>query len=137
MVKTGKVVSAEKGHLQVCFERPEACAKCGQCGTFSETLVRLDGTASPGDTVEVYFPEGQLIRFTAVAYVVPLAFFLSGLLIGKLLFGSETGEIILALVFGAFSAAAVVLYDRRVRRREGVLPRIIRVIPSRKAETES
>ena len=31
MVRTGKVVSAENGSMQVCFERPEACAHCRRC----------------------------------------------------------------------------------------------------------
>ena len=29
MLRSGKVVAAENGVLEVCFERPEACAHCG------------------------------------------------------------------------------------------------------------
>ena len=130
MVKTGKVAASENGYVKVCFERPEACAKCGQCGEFRETLVRLEGTASPGDRVEVFFPEGQLLKYTAVAYLIPLAGVLAGLLAGSLIFGNEIGEIILALVFGAAAGCAVAFYDRQVRKKGGGVPRIVKIISS-------
>ena len=31
MLRSGKVVAAENGVLEVCFERPEACAHCESC----------------------------------------------------------------------------------------------------------
>ena len=137
MVKTGKVVANENGYVKVCFERPEACARCGQCGDFRETLVRLEGNASPGDTVEVYFPEGQLLKYTAVAYLIPLAGILAGLLIGSLVFGSEAGEIVLALALGGAAACLVALYDRRVRKKGGGTPRIVKTVSSERNGAEA
>ncbi len=131
MIKTGKVVSCDNGSVRVCFERPEACAKCGQCGDIKETLVTLKGTAAPGDTVEVFLPEGKLLRYTFAAYIIPLAGFLSGLFLGKLLFGNETAEIIGALCLGALAAVPVILYDRRVQKNGNGIPRIVRVHPRR------
>ncbi len=131
MVRTGKVVSCEKGLVSVCFERPEACARCNQCGDFRETLVSLPGEAAPGDIVEVFFPEGKLLKYTAVAYVIPLAGLLAGLLLGRLLFGSEAGEIALALVFAAAAALIVVRFDRRARKKGSGMPAVIRVLPAK------
>ncbi len=131
MVKTGKVVAYDKGKIKVCFERPEACAKCGQCGSIKETLITLAGTASPGDMVDVFLPEGQLLKYTAVAYIIPLAGLLIGLVLGKAVFGSETAEIILALLFGIVSAVIVVLYDRRVQKRGNGVPYVVKVHPAR------
>ena len=131
MVKTGKVVSCYSGSVRVCFERPEACAKCGQCGDIRETLVTLKGTAAPGDMVEVFLPEGQLLKYTLAAYVIPLVGLLLGLFLGKLLFGNETGEIITALCLGALTAIPVVMYDRRVQKSGKGVPRIIKVHPHR------
>ena len=129
MVKTGRVVSCDNGSVRVCFERPEACAKCGQCGDIRETLVTLKGTASPGDMVDVFLPEGQLIKHTLAAYVIPLLGLLFGLFLGKLLFGNETGEIVMALCLGAVTAVPVVLYDRRVQKSGKGVPRIVKVHP--------
>ncbi len=130
MVRLGRVVSSEQGIVKVCFERPEACAKCGQCGDIGETLVQLKGTASPGDTVEVFFPEGKLLKYTAVAYVIPLIGLLAGLGLGKLLFGSETGEIITALCLGALTFLLVVVYDRRIQKKGNGIPYIVKVHPA-------
>ncbi len=127
MVKLGKVVSSESGHVKVCFERPEACAKCGQCGDIKETLIRLEGNASPGDFVEVFFPEGKLLKYTAVAYIVPLLFLLLGIFLGKLIFGNETGEIVTALVLGALSALIVIGYDRHIQKKGNGIPYIVKV----------
>ena len=31
MVRSGRVVSAGDGTMEVCFQRPEMCAQCGAC----------------------------------------------------------------------------------------------------------
>ena len=127
MIKTGKVVSCDNGSVRVCFERPEACAKCGQCGDIKETLVTLKGSAVPGDMVEVFLPEGQLLKYTLAAYIIPLSGLLLGLFLGKLLFDNETGEIIAALCLGILTAIPVIMYDRRVQKNGKGVPRIVRV----------
>ena len=49
MQKTGRVISSEKGQVEVCFERPEACARCGACaGQKHHTLVKIPGDAPVG-----------------------------------------------------------------------------------------
>ena len=55
MLRSGKVVAAENGVLEVCFERPEACAHCGQCGgQKEETFVKIPGSAPVGRWIDVY-----------------------------------------------------------------------------------
>ncbi len=133
MVRTGKVVSSDKGMLKVCFERPEMCAKCGQCGEIKETLISIPGTASPGDWVDVDLPEGQLLKFSAFVYVIPLLFLLAGLYLGKLLFGTEQGQFLCALVLTALSLGAVILYDRAQKKKGNGLPKIVSVRPGKTA----
>ena len=127
MIRTGKVVSSSKGMLKVCFERPEMCAKCGQCGEIKETLIEIPGTASPGDWVDVDLPEGQLLKFSALVYVIPLLFLLLGLWLGSVLFGTETAQFICALVMTALSMTAVALYDRHLKKKGTGLPIIVAV----------
>ncbi len=127
MIRTGKVVSSSKGMLQVCFERPEMCAKCGQCGEMKETLISIAGNASPGDWVDVDLPEGQLLKFSAIVYVIPLLFLLLGLFLGKAFFGSEAAQFICALLLTALSLTAVILFDRYQKKKGTGLPTIVAV----------
>ena len=127
MIRTGKVVSSSGGMLKVCFERPEMCAKCGQCGEMKETLIDIPGSASPGDWVDVDLPEGQLLKLSALVYVIPLLFLLLGLFLGNALFGTETAQFICALAMTALSLAAVILYDRHLKKKGTGLPVIVSV----------
>ena len=73
MLRTGRVVSARDGELEVCFERPEACAHCGACaGQPHESLVRIPGDAPVGRWIDVDMPEGQVLKASLLAYVIPL-----------------------------------------------------------------
>ena len=73
MLRSGKVVAAENGVLEVCFERPEACAHCGQCGgQKEETFVKIPGSAPVGRWIDVDMPEGQVLKASMLAYVMPL-----------------------------------------------------------------
>ena len=60
MVRTGRVVAQENGQIEVCFDRPEACAHCGGCGQKQRTLLRFPGEAAVGSRVDVEMPEGRL-----------------------------------------------------------------------------
>ena len=127
MIRCGKVVSAENGKIKVCFERPEMCAKCGQCGNISETLIEIEGTAEPGDLVEMDLPEGELLRVSAFAYVIPLLGLLLGLWIGDLLFHSEAGQAACALACTVLSSIIVILYDRSLKRKQKHVPKIVSI----------
>ena len=127
MTRTGKVVSAENGRIKVCFERPEMCAKCGQCSQNQETLIELEGEADAGDMVEVDLPEGDLLRVSLFAYVIPLIALLAGLYLGDLLFHSETGQAVCAVILTALSTGIVIWYDRRLKKQQKHLPRILSI----------
>ena len=90
MLRSGKVVAAENGVLEVCFERPEACAHCGQCGgQKEETFVKIPGSAPVGRWIDVDMPEGQVLKASMLAYVMPLLMLLGGLALGSVLFEKE------------------------------------------------
>ena len=127
MTRTGKVVSAENGRIKVCFERPEMCAKCGQCSQNQETLIELEGNADPGDMVEVDLPEGDLLRVSMFAYVIPLIALLAGLYLGDFLFHTEIAQAVCAVILTALSTGIVIWYDRRLKKNQKHLPRILSI----------
>lgn len=127
MVRSGKVVSSDRGTLKVCFERPEMCAKCGQCGQMNETLIEIRGNAEPGDRVDVDLPEGELLRVSAIAYIIPLIALLLGLAIGHFLFRSEIAEAVCSVVLTGVSLVIVILYDRALKKKQRHVPKIIAV----------
>ena len=83
MIRTGRVVAEKDGQIEVCFERPEACAKCGACGGGKHiSQVKIPGSAPVGSMVAVDMPEGQVLKASAVAYVIPLLLLLAGIALG-------------------------------------------------------
>ncbi len=84
MRKTGTVVNVNADDtIEVLFERPEACAKCGACseGKTQCTSLTLKAHAGLGDEVVVEIPEGRVAQASMLAYIVPLALFIAGLLV--------------------------------------------------------
>lgn len=69
------------------MQRHSACASCGKCQTLSseskEILVEVDNSigAKPGDHVEVNMENMNVLKATALAYVVPLIFLLVGTIV--------------------------------------------------------
>ena len=130
MLRTGKVVAAHGGELEVCFERPEACAHCGACGgQKEETLVKIPGDVPVGRWIDVDMPEGQVLKASLLAYVIPLLMLLLGLALGELLFQTETWAALLGILCMGASWFVLRLIDRRMRARAGWHPQIVAVHP--------
>ena len=128
MLRTGRVVSAKDGILEVCFERPEMCAHCGGCAWQpQESLVKIPGDAPVGRRIDVDMPEGQVLRASLLAYVIPLAMLLLGLWVGSLLFEKEALWALCGIGCMLLSWFALRAVDRAVRSRAGWSPRIVRV----------
>ena len=134
MVRSGKVVSEKNGQLEVCFERPEACAHCNACGEKHESLVTLPGNAPVGSRIEVDMPEKQVLKASAVAYLIPLALLLAGLFAGMKLFGRETWAALTGVICMGASWFILRMIDRRMRKRTAWQPRILAVYPPQEAE---
>ena len=137
MIQTGKVVAVKGSQIQVCFQRPEMCAHCKMCETGlkeDDTVITLNGRADPGDTVDVYLPEKQLLRHTAAAYLIPLFALLLGLLLSNLLKLSEALQAVTALVLTCLGLLCVRLYDRFLSENKNALPSIVAVHPGSEQE---
>ncbi|MBQ7520632.1 MAG: SoxR reducing system RseC family protein [Clostridia bacterium] len=129
MLRTGRVVSAKDGELQVCFQRPEACAHCSAAcgGQAHETLVAIPGDAPVGRWIDVDMPEGQVLKASAWAYVMPLALLLLGLWVGSLLFENEALWAVTGIACMLLSWFILRLLDKRVRSRGPWQPKIVAV----------
>ncbi len=127
MIRTGKVVSAGNGELQVCFERPEACAHCQACGEAHESLVAIPGSAPVGSRIDVDMPEKQVLKASFLAYVIPLAMLLAGIAAGGAVFRSDAGAAVCGIACMGLSWFVLRLLDKRVKQNAAWRPTIIAV----------
>ena len=128
MLRSGKVVAAENGVLEVCFERPEACAHCGACGgQKEETLVKIPGNVPVGRWIDVDMPEGQVLKASMLAYVMPLLLLLGGIALGSVLFKQEVLWAVTGIVFMGVSWLALRLIEKRMKQRDVWQPKVVNV----------
>ena len=130
MIRTGRVVQRDKDVLKVCFSRLDACGSCGMCGGGrDDAMVSIRGNARVGDMVEVDMPDAQVLKVSAIAYVIPLLGLLLGLWLGSLLFQNQemmvfgTGILTLVLAY-----IGVKFFDARVALHPRWQPRLLRVL---------
>ncbi len=128
MLRTGKVVAASGGEVEVCFERPEACAHCGQCGGQREkTLVKLPGDVPVGRWIDVDMPEGQVLKASVLAYVLPLVMLLGGLALGSLLFSQEALWAVTGILCMGLAWLILRLIEKRMKKKDVWQPKIVNV----------
>ncbi|MBN1777203.1 MAG: SoxR reducing system RseC family protein [Clostridiales bacterium] len=131
MVKFGRIAEKndKNGTVTVRFERPEACGKCGACGSLSQKgEVVLPSDRDIGEWVRVEMPENRFLQATALVYIIPLLGLLAGLLIGFLLGGGSDLFTLLGAVCG-ISVALVTLHliNKHVSKKPEWMPRITAV----------
>ena len=128
MLRTGKVVAAADGEMEVCFERPEACAHCGACGGQKEkTLVKIPGSVPVGRWIDVDMPEGQVLKASVLAYVLPLVMLLAGLALGSVIFAQEALWAVTGVGCMGLSWLILRLIEKKMRSRGVWQPRIVAV----------
>lgn len=110
------------GTAQVLHVRQSACSgdchKCSGCGAAKETMlltVQNPIGAQPGELVTIRSETGPVLRAAAVLYLIPVALFFLGYLLGELLL--EAGALTGCLAFAAGLGLAIV-YDRRVVKHQ-------------------
>lgn len=110
------------GTAQVVYTRESACSgdchKCGGCGAAAETmLLTADNSigARPGELVTIASKSGPVLAAAAVLYLMPIALFFLGYLLGGMVWGR--GSLVGCLAF-ALGIGAAVAYDRLVVRKQ-------------------
>jgi len=92
MTKFGQVIAYnnETGIATIRYARPEACEHCGACGQGGrEETIDLPAQCQEGNWVRVELPDNRFLSATFMAYVIPLIFFVVGLLLGNSLSGGN------------------------------------------------
>lgn len=132
MLRKGKVIGMEKKHLLVCFDRLEACEKCGACeGGRKQTLVRVLGEAPVGSVVDVELPDNRILALSVIMYVIPLAGLLLGLFLGMHFFNSETRALLTGLAGLALFFLVVKAVDGKLQMMPAWQPHIVHEEQSR------
>lgn len=132
MERIGEVTAVRGDWLEITFCRPADCEKCNACrGAQKQTVLTLKGQAKPGDAAVVAMPEASLMRASALAYLLPLAALMAGMLLGSVLFPDKAD---LAGALGAvcgltLSAILLKLTEHRRRSDSRWQPRITQIIP--------
>lgn len=128
MIRTGRVVSAMDGQIEVCFNRPEACDHCGGCtGQKHKTLVTMQGDAPLGSLVDVEMPARQVFKASVLAYAVPMALLIIGLAIGIWVFKNERLAALLGIGCMALSWGILHLTEKKLQQKKAWQPHIVSV----------
>jgi sigma-E factor negative regulatory protein RseC len=131
MLKFGQVYEYNdaKHIASVRFERPDACQKCGACGTLAQTgTISLKADCKVGDWVRVEYPEGRFLEATAIAYIIPLVGLLGGIALGWLLGNGGDGAMLLGALAGLGVAVGILyLVEKRVSGKPEWTPHITAV----------
>ena len=133
MIRTGFVKEKKGDRLRVCFERPDACEGCKGCSKGflpRQELLTVFGQADVGDIVDVQMPEARTLKASVLAYALPLALLLAGLLAGSALRLSDGLTLLFALAGLALGALAARGIDLRLRAKPQWRPSVINVYPA-------
>ena len=111
-----------EGRAEVILVRESACSgdchKCSGCGAAQQTLLLTAENpigARVGDLVVISSGSAVVLKAAAVLYLLPLALFLAGYLLGQLLW--QRGAL-LGLCGVALGIAAIKLFDKRLSKKE-------------------
>lgn len=137
MERLGEVTKVEGKWLEITFCRPSDCEKCHACmGGDKMTTLRLEGKANVGDKALVELPASTVTQASMIAYGLPLAGMLIGMLAGDqfIPLGNSLGALIGAAVGLALPLTYLLITERRRRTDPKWTPQIKRIIPLGEAE---
>ena len=128
MIKFGEVTAYNEktGVATITYVRPDACAKCGACGSLNQAgTIELKCSCEVGNWVRIVMPDSHFISATAIAYGLPLLCFLIGLALGYTLSKHSEGW----AIFGSFiglgvSLIGLKLNEKRIAGKPEWTPRV-------------
>ena len=116
------------GTAQVLYVRQSACSgdchKCAGCGAVEQNMLFTAHNpigAQPGQVVTVKTESGPVLAAAAMLYLLPLALFIAGYLVGM---QWHIGALVGCLAFG-LGIALVVAYDRLIMKKKNTVYTII------------
>lgn len=138
MTEVGEVVRIKGDMAVVRIQRSSACRHCGACGLGAgpdDMLLTLPNSlnAKPGDLVEVSLESGQLLKASAITYLIPLVALIVGVIVGYALGGymavdRQLAGAVLGLVFTAVAFGVIRALDPVFKRSNHFTPRMISIL---------
>jgi sigma-E factor negative regulatory protein RseC len=133
--ESAMVMSVSTGKARVALVRSEACGDCAaksMCHpTSGQTMVmevRNPVEARPGEKVIISLPPQELLKATAMVYLMPAAAMVAGATAGWLRADTDIGAIVGALAGLAAASGFLFLHDRNEKATKG--PTISEVLVS-------
>ena len=132
MERIGEVTRVDGKWLEITFCRPSDCDKCHACmGGNQTTTLRLQGKAKVGDKALVSMPDSTITQASLIAYGLPLAGLLIGMLAGDAFIPAEhsLGAVIGAAVGLVIPLIGLIATERSRKNNPKWCPHLVRVIP--------
>lgn len=132
MERIGEVTRVDGKWLEITFCRPSDCDKCHACmGGNQTTTLRLQGKAKVGDKALVSMPDSTITQASLIAYGLPLAGLLIGMLAGDAFIPAEhsLGAVIGATVGLVIPLIGLIATERSRKNNPKWCPQLVRVIP--------
>ena len=131
MRQPGEITEIRGGMMEVTFCRPEACAACNACceGGKREHRIWIQGEGRVGDIAIVDMPDRMVVRASVIAYGLPLAGLLGGMILGHLLPGGAHAWTMAGAAIG-LGASLIALKGTEKRRagRAEWSPRVVDIL---------
>ena len=131
MERLGEVTAVDGKWLEITFCRPSDCEKCHACMGGDKTMtLRLEGKAQVGDKALVEMPASTITQGALLAYALPLAGMLIGMLAGDALLPLEGafGAIIGAVVGLALPLIYLLATEKKRRSDPKWTPQLKRIL---------
>ena len=131
MERLGEVTAVDGKWLEITFCRPSDCEKCHACMGGEKTMtLRLEGKAQVGDKALVTMPDSTITQGALLAYALPLAGMLIGMLAGDSLLPLDgaLGAIIGAVVGLALPLIYLLTTEKKRRNNPKWTPQLKRIL---------
>lgn len=132
MQRTGEVTAVNGDMLEITFCRPADCEKCNAChGGQKVTKLTIAGQAQVGDIAVVEMPMKTLMQASTLAYGLPLAGLMIGLIAGTALFPQhgDAAGVLLGIAGLGVTALIIRLGENKRRQDPRWKPQLIQIIP--------
>ena len=135
MVENGIVRRIENDKAWILLQKGEQCHGCTACQAFgdgsAEILALNKVSAAPGDKVEIEIAPKEVIKHSAIVFLIPVLALIVGYFLGvkylmALSLSEEPAGIFGSLGLMVIAYVFIVLYDRQVGKKQESGARIIR-----------
>lgn len=138
MNEYGEIIELKNNEAVIMVRRSSACGKCGACqmGPGSDEMLLtipniLNGRV--GDFVELELASSQLLKASAITYLIPLAALILGVILGYVFgpdygFNPELAGSLIGLLFTALSFFIIRAMEPKFKKEHNFSPQMINII---------